>query len=135
MSNGDMPDFRQTVDMAVDALMERKDAAQRHIIIISDGDAQPPSNPTIDYMKANKITCSTVAIGYGAHVQEATLRRIATRTGGRFYGVRNPKKLPQIFVKESKVIRRPLISVELVLCLTVGGCQSSVPTLRLHLAL
>ena len=112
MSNGDMPDFRQTMDMAVDALMERKDAAQRHIIIISDGDAQPPSNTTIDYMKANKITCSTVAIGYGAHVQEATLRRIAMRTGGRFYGVRNPKKLPQIFVKESKVIRRPLISEE-----------------------
>ena len=107
MSNGDMPDFKRTMEMAVDALMERKDAAQRHIIIISDGDAQPPSPATIDYMKENLITCSTVGIGYGMHVQEGSLRRIAKQTGGRFYGVRNPKKLPQIFVKESKVIRRP----------------------------
>ncbi|MCH8854240.1 MAG: VWA domain-containing protein, partial [Planctomycetes bacterium] len=109
MTNGDMPDFKQTMQMAVDALMERKDAAQRHIIIISDGDAQPPSQSTIKYMQEKKITCSTVAIGYGAHVQEGTLRQIAKQTGGRFYGVRNPKRLPQIFVKESKVIRRPLL--------------------------
>ena len=109
MSNGDMPDFRRTMEMAVDALMECTDAAQRHVIIISDGDAQPPSKETIQYMKEKKITCSAVAIGYGAHVQEAPLRKIAKDTGGRFYAVRNPKKLPQIFVKESKVIRRPLI--------------------------
>ncbi len=109
MSNGDMPDFKKTMDMAVDALMELKDAAQRHIIIISDGDAQPPSQTTIAYMKEQKITCSTVGIGYGVHVQEGTLRQIATQTGGRFYPGRNPRKLPQIFVKESKVIRRPLL--------------------------
>lgn len=109
MSNGDMPDFKQTMDMAVDSLMEIKDAAQRHIIIISDGDAQPPSPSTINYMKDHKITCSTVGIGYGVHCQETTLQQIAKDTGGRFYAAKNPKILPQIFVKESKVVRRPLI--------------------------
>lgn len=110
MSNGDMPDFRTTMKMAVDGLMELKDASQRHIIIISDGDAQPPSRATIDTMVENKITCSTVGIGYGSHVIEPSLRQIAKQTGGRFYQGRNPRRLPQIFVKESKVVRRPLIS-------------------------
>ena len=109
VQNGDMPDFATTMDMAVKSLMEVKSAAQRHMIIISDGDASPPSQRTIQKMVDNKITCSTVAIGYGCHVMEPTLRDIANKTGGKFYAARNPKQLPQIFVKESKVIRRPLL--------------------------
>ena len=109
MQIGDMPDFAQTMTMAVDGLMSKKDAAQRHIIIISDGDPTPPSASTIDYMKKNAITCSTVGIGYGVHVMESNLRQIAKDTGGRFYDVKDPNKLPQIFMKEAKVVRKPLI--------------------------
>jgi hypothetical protein len=112
MSNGDMPDFDQTLQMAAAALKERRDAAQRHIIIISDGDASAPNPSVIQGLVDAKITVSTVAIGYGFHAQEATLRSIASQTGGRFYAAKNPKNLPQIFVKESKVVRRPLLVEE-----------------------
>ncbi|MEE9295144.1 MAG: VWA domain-containing protein, partial [Phycisphaerae bacterium] len=108
MAIGDMPDFDATMRLALTSL-EQTDAAQKHVIIISDGDAQPPSGAVIDGFVKAKITCSTIAIGYGIHVQEKTLRNIAQKTGGRFYPVRNPRTLPQIFVKESKVIRRPLL--------------------------
>jgi len=109
MQIGDMPDFDTTMRMAVKALMDRRDAAQRHIIIISDGDPSPPSRAILQTMVDNDITCSTVGIGYGVHVVEKTLRDIATKTHGRFYAVKDPRRLPQIFVKEAKVIRRGLI--------------------------
>lgn len=108
MQIGDMPDFDATLQLALDGLVQT-DAVQKHIILISDGDAQPPSPKVLAGLINGKITCSTIAIGYGQHVREQTLRKIAIDTGGRFYAVRNPRKLPQIFVKESKVIRRPLI--------------------------
>ncbi len=105
---GDMPDFDTTMRLAVTGL-SATDAAQKHMIIISDGDPTPPSQAVLDEMKAKKITCTTIAVGYGQHVMEAPMRRIAKATEGRFYPVRNPRKLPQIFVKESKIVRRPLI--------------------------
>lgn len=106
---GDMPDFATTMDMAVKGLMGLPGVAQRHVIIISDGDPSPPSNATLQRMVRNQITCSTVGIGYGQHVMESTLRQIAKATNGRFYACKNPNQLPQIFVKESKVVRRSLI--------------------------
>lgn len=108
---GDMPDFDTTMRMAVKGLAGT-DAAQKHVIIISDGDPSPPAASVIADMKKKKITCSTIGIGFGSHVMEATLKNIAKKTGGKYYPCRNPKKLPKIFVKESKVVRRSLISEE-----------------------
>jgi len=105
---GDMPDFDTTLRLAVRDL-SATDAAQKHIIIISDGDPNPASNGVLNDMVKARITCSTVGVGFGSHVIEPELRRIATTTGGRYHPVRNPNLLPQIFVKESKVVRRPLI--------------------------
>jgi uncharacterized membrane protein len=111
MQIGDMPDFAATLRMALKELTTGRgqDAAQKHVIILSDGDASPPSAALLTDLVEAKITVSTVAIGWGAHVMQATMQRIAGRTGGKFYNARNPKTLPQIFVKESKVVRRPLI--------------------------
>ncbi len=109
MSIGDMPDFDTTMRMAVTGLMGT-DAAQKHMIVISDGDPSPPSPRVIRDMVNGKITCSTVGIGFGSHVVEDTLDKIAKKTGGTYYPCRNPRLLPQIFVKESKVVRRSLIS-------------------------
>ncbi|MCA9249605.1 MAG: VWA domain-containing protein [Phycisphaerales bacterium] len=108
---GDMPDFDTTMRMAVKGL-SATDAAQKHVIIISDGDPSPPAASVIADMKKNKITCSTIGIGFGSHVMEASLKDIAKQTGGKYYPCRNPKTLPKIFVKESKVVRRSLISEE-----------------------
>ncbi len=111
MQIGDMPDFGRTMQMAFKELTSGigRDAAQKHVIILSDGDAQPPPQTLLDDYKQAKITVSTIGIGWGAHVKAATLQRIASATGGTFYTARNPRELPQIFVKEAKVVRRSLI--------------------------
>ena len=111
MQIGDMPDFGSTLRMAYNELTggRGRDAAQKHVIILSDGDAQPPSSRLLADLSRAKITVSTIAIGWGAHVRQGTMREIARATGGNFYSARNPRQLPQIFVKESKVVRRPLI--------------------------
>ncbi|NOX60062.1 MAG: VWA domain-containing protein [Planctomycetes bacterium] len=111
MSIGDMPDFDSTMRMAVKGLIAT-DAAQKHIIMISDGDPSPPAPSVIKQMVKHKITCSTIGIGFGSHVMQTSLQNIAKKTGGKYYACRNPKKLPKIFVKESKVVRRSLISEE-----------------------
>ncbi|MHC5110228.1 MAG: VWA domain-containing protein [Planctomycetota bacterium] len=111
MQIGDMPDFHMAMQMALKDLTQGrgKDAAQKHVIILSDGDAAAPSAKLLKDYKNQRVTVSTIAIGWGMHVQQGTLRNIAKQTKGKFYPARNPRQLPQIFVKESKVVRRPLI--------------------------
>jgi len=115
---GDMPDFGTAMQMAVNGLLQAKSkgASQLHMIIISDGDPQAPSDAIINQMRDNKITASTIGIGYGgAHCFEPILIDIARRTSGdprKFFRCTNPRTLPQIFIKEAKVIRRTLLSEE-----------------------
>ncbi|MCG3125995.1 MAG: hypothetical protein CHACPFDD_00823 [Phycisphaerae bacterium] len=111
MNMGDMPDLDEVMRPAVEALKNRKDAAAKHMIVISDFDPSSPKQDLIDTMTANKITCSTVAIGYGGHqIDERKANWIATSTGGKFYRTNNYAELPQIFIKESRVVRRALIN-------------------------
>jgi uncharacterized membrane protein/Mg-chelatase subunit ChlD len=111
MQIGDMPDFSRCMEMAYNELTRGtgRDAAQRHVIVLSDGDPSPPSQALLTKYADAKITVSTIALGWGMHVMEAPMRRIAEQTGGRYYAARNPRQLPQIFSKESQVVRRPLI--------------------------
>jgi hypothetical protein len=111
MQVGDMPAFGGTMQMAYRELTtgRARDAAQKHVIILSDGDAQGPGAGTLARYKQAKITVSTIAIGWGAHVMPGVMQQIAKSTGGKYYAARNPRQLPQIFIKESKVVRRPLI--------------------------
>ncbi|MCO6438758.1 MAG: VWA domain-containing protein [Phycisphaerae bacterium] len=111
MQIGDMPDFNTTMRLAYDELTKGRgqDAAQKHVIIFSDGDPQAPTPQLLSQYVEAKITVSTIGIGWGAHVMQTTMRQIATATGGNFYAPRDPRQLPQIFTKESKVVRRPLI--------------------------
>jgi len=111
MQIGDMPDFGTTMGLAHRELVSGRgeDAAQKHVIILSDGDAQPPSKALLDAYVNAKITVSTIGIGWGMHVMDQSMREIAKKTGGKYYAARNPRELPQIFSKESKVVRRPLI--------------------------
>lgn len=108
---GDMPDFDQTLKMAVKGLQGVK-AAVKHIIIISDGDPSPPSRQVQNALAADKsMTLSAIAIG--THSTPVTLRNLATKVGGgRFHSVNDPRKLPQIFIKESLVVKRSLLFEE-----------------------
>ena len=110
MQIGDMPDFGSTMQMALKALNSPgRSLAQKHVIILSDGDASPPSPKLLANFVRDKVTVSTIGIGWGSHVFDRHMRNIARKTGGKYYAAKNPRQLPQIFVKESKVVRRPLI--------------------------
>lgn len=111
MQMGDMPDFHAPMQAAYDKLKDC-DAAQRHIIVISDGDPAPPSDKLLGKMKEAGITCTGVAVFPHNPTFVQSLVRIAKETGGRFYNVKDPSKLPQIFVKEATVVRRALIVEE-----------------------
>ncbi len=132
MQIGDMPDYGRTMQMAHDELTRGRgrDAAQKHVIILSDGDASPPSSALLKKYKQASITVSTIGIGWGAHVRDASMRNIAKKTGGRYYAAKNPRQLPQIFSKESTVIRRPLIVDEPFQPQLVGGSAEILGGLR-----
>jgi len=111
MSMGDLPDLDELMRPGVQALIARFDAAAKHMIIISDFDPQPPRDDLLAKMKQHGITCSTIAIGYGGHwINEGLAKEIAATTGGKFYSTHDHSKLPQVFIKESRVVQRSLIT-------------------------
>ena len=111
MQVGDMPDLGAHLQQAYDGLIDC-DAAQKHIIVISDGDPQPPTTQLLNQLSQAKITCTGVAVFPHSQADVQSLLRVAQLTGGRFYDVKDPHQLPQIFIKEAQVVRRSLIVEE-----------------------
>ncbi len=125
MQLGDMPDFNDAFDLAINGTgpnapcLKNSDARAKHIIVISDGDPQPPNvgraNQNLYAQMAQmNITVSTVTVfphQLGKAGVAPVMEEMATRTKGRFYGPieSNPSQLPQIFIKEATVVRRSLI--------------------------
>jgi Mg-chelatase subunit ChlD/uncharacterized membrane protein len=106
---GDMQDFDSALQLSLEGITE-VDAAQRHVIIISDGDPQPPTQELIQSFRDASVTISTVMVGgHGSAMDLQMMQGIATATGGRFYMVNDPTQLPQIFIKEAQLNSRSLI--------------------------
>ena len=137
LAHGDTPDLDAIMRPGVEALAKRKDASVKHMIVISDFDPQPPRADLLATMKANNITCSTVAIGFGGHwIDQGKARNIASVTGGKYYSTKDYSKLPKIFMKEARIVRRSLIqNVEFtpilasLLPTTDGLRQGEIPVL------
>ncbi len=109
MQVGDMPDFGPSLKMAFDALVSVKGGV-KHAIVISDGDPAAPGASLLNDFKREKITITSVlVVGHGTAADLDKMKFMAESTGGRFYHVRNPKDLPQIFIKEASVISRSLL--------------------------
>lgn len=108
MTPGDMPDFESSMDSALDALRQSS-AMTKHVIIISDGDPQPPTQGLLAAYRDANVTCTTVAVAAHGAIEERIMRRIAAQTRGRYYQVTHPKALPQIYIKETRVVSRPLL--------------------------
>lgn len=109
MVQGDMPDFGSSMQLALNGIQPLP-AGQKHVIIISDGDPSAPPMNLINQYKQAGITITTVMIsGHGTALHRDIMRGIANDTGGNFYQVRNPKQLPEIFIKEAQVVSRSLI--------------------------
>ncbi len=108
---GDMPDYAPSLEMALVALTN-VEAGARHVIMISDGDASPPSSKLLDrYVKAG-ITISTVGVYPHSPGDLARMQMIAKETKGRYYEVTTPGRLAtihQIFIKEAQTVKRSLI--------------------------
>lgn len=111
MTPGDMPDMTPSLQMGLQALLSKKDAMSKHMIIISDGDPTPPTPQILNQLAAAKVTVTailTAAHGNDLAAQNV-MQNLARRTKGRFYNVTNPRALPRIYQKEARLISRPLI--------------------------
>jgi hypothetical protein len=111
MQMGDMPSLHVHLQDAYDALKD-SDAAQKHVIVISDGDPVAPTKQLLNQCMQAGITCTGVGIFPHSPRDVDSLKRVALLTGGRFYNVKDPQQLPQIFIKEAQVVRRALILEE-----------------------
>ena len=105
---GDMPSFAGTMGQALKEL-KKSDAAAKHVIIISDGDPSPPSPQQIAEYQAEQISVSTVAVFPHGGTEVSVMQGIAKATGGNFYFPDDPNRLPGIFIKEAKTLKRTLI--------------------------
>lgn len=84
------------------------DADIRHVICLTDGRSMPDDFVGIARaMRQSGITLSTIAVGQD--IDGPLLAQMAREGGGEFYAVMNPRVLPRIFVKEIRIVRRPLI--------------------------
>ena len=108
---GDMPQMGPTLKMAADALAAA-DASVKRIVIISDGDPAAPGGSLIRNIIERKISVSTVCIAPHSMSDQNMLQKIADATGGEYYYVNDPQKLPQIFAKEAAVVKGSLLVEE-----------------------
>ncbi|MHC5027092.1 MAG: vWA domain-containing protein, partial [Planctomycetota bacterium] len=109
MTVGDMPDFEASMKQSLTGL-QSVNAGQKHVVIISDGDPSPPSPALLNQYVASKVTVTTIMVGgHGTMMDQNKMKAVATKTGGRFYNITNPKQLPQIFIKEAQMVSRSLI--------------------------
>jgi uncharacterized membrane protein len=120
MNPGDMPSFQNVMTMAHQAL-KQSTANLKHMIVFSDGDPAAPTPALMQGIVDDRITLSTVMIG--GHVLPDPMMAMAAQGGGRFYDVRSPADLPQIFVKEAAVILKSAIYEEPFRPQLAGGSE------------
>ncbi|HVV73446.1 MAG TPA: VWA domain-containing protein, partial [Verrucomicrobiae bacterium] len=109
MNQGDLGTFQHIMEMAHDAL-KKSTANLKHIIVFSDGDPGRPSLQLLQAIVGDRITVSSVLIS--GHSPDDTMRYMASEGHGRFYDVKSPYDLPQIFIKETAVILKSAIYEE-----------------------
>jgi uncharacterized membrane protein len=110
MAPGDMPEFDTGLQMAYNSLTEpNRQLATKHVIIISDGDPVQSNAALLQQMKAKKVTVTTVGVATHGAPQDQALAAIARATGGRFHKVTNPKALPAIYIKETRLVSQSFV--------------------------
>src|SRR5947208_7654062 len=109
MNQGDLGSFQRILEMSHDAL-KKSTANLKHIIVFSDGDPGPPTSALMQAIVGDRITLSTVLIS--GHSGPDTMIQMAKEGKGRFYDVKSPTDLPQIFLKETAVVLKSAIYEE-----------------------
>jgi uncharacterized membrane protein len=110
MEPGDMPDVDPAFMKAYKELSNPEYAlGTKHIILISDGDHWDASRQMLMKLRSAKITCTGVCITtHGADAYKK-LADVARATGGRSYDVKDPKELPAIYVKETRLVSQSFV--------------------------
>jgi uncharacterized membrane protein len=125
---GDMPDYNAPMALALQELAGVQ-AGIKHVILITDGDAQPPTPRLIQQFNKERITVSTVAVYPHWPNDLRKLQAIADATKGRHYEVTTTAGLGnivQIFIKEAQTVKRSLIweGDPFIPAVTAGGVET-----------
>ena len=106
VGEGGGTNLRPGFELAAEAL-ERAEAKIKHVVMLTDGQADRNYDDVVDRLKQGGITLSTVGIGeeYDPH-----LRVVAPATGGRFYEALNFADIPQLLFDETiRIARRGIV--------------------------
>src|SRR5947199_3006519 len=109
MQEGGLGRLQDMLELSREAL-KRSPANLKHIIVFSDGDPGAPTAALMQAIVGDRITVSTVLIS--GHSGPDTMIQMAQQGKGRFYDVKSPNELPQIFLKETAVILKSAIYEE-----------------------
>jgi uncharacterized protein YegL len=121
----------------------KKSAARlKHIILLSDGQSismYAHHGYIVDKIAKDKITVTTVALGEDADQDE--LKRIAGRSGGRFYFTTSMENVPKIFsaetenITESNVVEQAIHALPAKLVEVLSGIDfTKAPPLKGYIA-
>ncbi len=102
-------DILAGLQAAADA-MKKENSRVKHIILLTDGGANPAGIPElVDELVANDVSVSVAAIGDDA---APFLKDLAQRGNGRFHLARDAGTIPQIFAQEAALATRAYIIEE-----------------------
>lgn len=92
--------------------IERSAASLKHVIVLTDGLTTGSGYVELaTKLRGKGVTTSTISIGQDA--AKTLLSAIAKTGGGKFYQPNSPHVLPKIFMKEARVVSRPLLFEDL----------------------
>ncbi len=84
-------------------------AEVKHVIVLSDGRSKGAETLPDLAAELQRDGISVSTIGIGQEASSNTLQQMATNGNGEFYSVRDPNRLPRLFVRAVRVVRKPLI--------------------------
>jgi uncharacterized membrane protein len=110
MEPGDMPDVDPAFLKAHKELTNPEyQLGTKHIILISDGDHWDASRQMLNKLVNAKITCTTVCITTHGQAEVKKLAAVALATKGRAYHIKDPKELPAIYIKETRLVSQSFV--------------------------
>ncbi len=99
--------------------LEPANAKIKHIVLLTDGQADQNYDAVVAQIKQSGITLSTVGVGDGYDVH---LKDIAATSGGRFFEALDFKDIPGIFFDETlRISRRGIVEHDFTPVLTFPG--------------
>ena len=110
MTPGDMPDFDPALQMAHNALTDPEEGAgdQARHHHQRRRPAVHAANPGGDE-ESDKMTVTTVGVACHGRHEDQRMAGIAKATGGRSYSVKDPRQLPAIYIKESRLVSQSFV--------------------------